>query len=144
MKERHIAHLVIPAQAGIQGFQSLAPCSLPGQAWTPAFAGVTNGRADGIHSHILRVGTVKSGWVSVDAPPRRTPASAGGAADPGSRLRHEYIPGATAFAKLKALAEGTAIVRRELGGVCLPERHFESADGLRYGPARSRCVGERI
>jgi len=32
-------------------------------------------------------------------------------------LRHENIPRQIAFAKLKALAEGAAIVRRELTGV---------------------------
>ena len=30
----------------------------------------------------------------------------------------KYIPRETAFAKLKALAEGAAIVRRELAGAC--------------------------
>jgi hypothetical protein len=37
--QRYNAHPVIPAQAGIQGFQSLAPCSSQGQALGPRFRG---------------------------------------------------------------------------------------------------------
>ena len=35
----YIAHPVIPAQAGIQRFHSLAPCSSQGQALGPRFRG---------------------------------------------------------------------------------------------------------
>jgi hypothetical protein len=38
-REPDAAHLVIPAQAAIQGFQSLAPCSRQGQALGPRFRG---------------------------------------------------------------------------------------------------------
>jgi 5-methyltetrahydropteroyltriglutamate--homocysteine methyltransferase len=48
--------------------------------------------------------------------PCSTPAPAAGAADPGLDCGMKYIPRSLAIAKLKALSEGAAIVRRELTG----------------------------
>ena len=41
---------------------------------------------------------------------------AGGAARGGARCGMKYLPRAVAFAKMKALADGAAIVRREMEG----------------------------
>ncbi len=47
-------HPVIPAQAGIQGFQSLAPCSSQGQALGPRFRGGDKSASRRKFSHALR------------------------------------------------------------------------------------------